>query len=144
MSLTSISPKIDAAHLPLERLATSTKIDEREKIAEVSKQFEAVLLKQILSQAQKPLFKNSLVGESGSSGAIYQDMVTQQLADRISRGGSFGFAKVLEKELSAQHLKKVPAEAKEQPPARAEVPREDAVKPAEKHVRLRAQPGKRI
>ena len=33
---------------------------------------------------------------------IYQDMVTQQLADRISQGGTFGFAKVLEQQLSVQ------------------------------------------
>lgn len=144
-----ISPKIDPAHLPLERLASSTKISEGEKIAEVTKQFESVLLKQILSQAQKPLFKNTLMGDTGATNAIYQDMFTQQLADRVSRGGSFGFAKSLEKELSVRHGKKAADEVKETPVTkeaapRAEVERPEAVKPAEKYISVRVQPGKRI
>lgn len=92
--------------MPLEKLATSTQVGEREKIAEASRQFEAVLLRQILSQAQKPVFQSSFTQQNSTSNAIYQDMITQQLADRISHGGSFGFGKVLEKELAARYIKK--------------------------------------
>ena len=105
MSIPALNRAVTAANLPLEKLASSTKVGDREKIAEVSRQFEAVLLRQILAQSQKPLFQSSLAGSS-SSNAIYQDMVTQQLADRISHGGSFGFAKVLEKQLASQNIKK--------------------------------------
>ena len=73
------------------------------RIGEAARQFESVLLRQILSQAQKPLFKNSLFPSGGTANAIYQDMVTQQLADRISEGGTFGFAAVLKKELTAEY-----------------------------------------
>lgn len=109
LEIASLQHKISAANVPLERLAGSTKISEQEKIAEVSRQFEAVLLKQILAQAQKPMFGEAL-GFSGAGSAIYQDMITQQMADRISQGGSFGFAKVLEKELTSRYVKKNPKE----------------------------------
>lgn len=100
-ALTAVNRSVSAADLPLERLANSNQVSDREKLAEVSRQFEAVLLRQILSQAQKPLFTSALV-EDSSTNAIYQDLITQQLADSISEGGSFGFAKLLEKELSVQ------------------------------------------
>ena len=96
---------VRAADLPLEKLATNPSVSEKEKVAEVSRQFETVLLRQILAQAQKPLF-NAPLAAGGSGSAIYQDMITQELADRISRGGSFGFANVLEKQLSHEFVHK--------------------------------------
>jgi flagellar protein FlgJ len=112
MDVSAINQGVRAADLPLEKLAASTQLDDREKIAEVSRQFEAVLLRQILAQAQKPLFKSGLLESDNSTNSIYQDLITQQLADRISRGGSFGFAKVLDRQLAAQYIKKEQAEAK--------------------------------
>lgn len=103
MEVASLNRSVQASELPLERLANSKEVPQQEKIAEVSRQFEAVLLRQILGQAQKPLFKSSLMGGGGTTNAIYQDMITQQLADRISQGGTFGFAKVLEKQLTAEY-----------------------------------------
>ena len=103
MEVPPLDRTIRASDLPLERLATSKEVDQNDKIAEVSRQFEAVLLRQILGQAQKPLFKNSLFGGGGTTNAIYQDMITQQLADRISQGGTFGFAKVLQTQLTAEY-----------------------------------------
>jgi Rod binding domain-containing protein len=100
MEISALSRKVNAADLQLDKLAKSTQVPQTEKVAEVSRQFEALLLRQILSQAQKPLFNSGLAGgSSGTTSAIYQDMVTQQLAERISEGGTFGFAKVLEKQL---------------------------------------------
>ena len=103
MEIQPFDRAVQASDLPLERLANSEQVSKQEKIGEAAKQFEAVLLRQILSQAQKPLFKNSLVPGGGTANAIYQDMVTQQLADRISEGGTFGFAAVLKKELTAEY-----------------------------------------
>jgi len=100
------SSSVQAADLPLERLSSNTTLSDKEKIKEVSRQFESVLLHQILAQAQKPVANGSALPGSGASASIYQDMITQQLADRISRGGSFGFAKVLEKQLSHQFIHK--------------------------------------
>jgi len=102
MEISPLQREVRATDLPLERLAVSKEVPEEAKIAEVSRQFEAVLLRQILSQAQKPMFKNSLFPSGGATNAIYQDMVTQQLADRISQGGTFGFARVLEQQLTVE------------------------------------------
>jgi Rod binding domain-containing protein len=102
MEISPLQRDVRAAELPLEKLAASKEIPQQAKIAEVSRQFEAVLLRQILSQAQKPMFKSSLFPAGSATNDIYQDMVTQQLADRISQGGTFGFAKVLEKQLTVE------------------------------------------
>ena len=99
-----ISPTVKAADLPLHKLANNPNVSEQDKLSEASRQFEAVLLRQILSQAQKPLFGAPLCG-GGSTAGIYQDMVTHELADQISRGGSFGFAQVLQQQLTFVHKK---------------------------------------
>jgi Rod binding domain-containing protein len=103
MEVYALDRGVQASDLPLERLANSGQVSKQEKIGEAARQFEAVLLRQILSQAQKPLFKNSLIPGGGTTNAFYQDMVTQQLADRISEGGSFGFGTVLKRELTAEY-----------------------------------------
>jgi Rod binding domain-containing protein len=109
MEIASANRNVTAASLPLEKLSGSTQVSEKEKIAEATRQFESVLLKQILAQGQKPLFQSNLGLGSQSSSAIYQDMVTQQLADRISRTGSFGFAKELQKEFNHENIKHRPS-----------------------------------
>ena len=105
MDIAAIDRAVKATELPLDRLATSTQVPEKDKIAEVTRQFEAVLLRQILSQANKPLFSSSLLGGGGTSGAIYQDLITEQLAERISQGGTFGFAKVLQTQMNFSETK---------------------------------------
>lgn len=90
-----------AAQLPLEKLASNPQLSEAEKVAEVSTQFEAVLLRQIFSEAQKPVFKSKYASQSVASG-IYRDLITDQLADKVSRSGSFGVAKALTQELQRQ------------------------------------------
>ncbi|HEY2953518.1 MAG TPA: rod-binding protein [Verrucomicrobiae bacterium] len=97
--------------LPLEQLAHNSKLSETEKIGELSRQFEAVLLRQILGEAQKTVIKSSLTDESATRG-IYQDMISNQLADTISKTGSFGLARSLQAELTRQLVKPKTGEAK--------------------------------
>ena len=109
-----ISPQpntMTASDVPLEQLANNSKLSEAEKIGELSRQFEAVLLRQVLQNAQKTVIKSKLTEESATSG-IYQDMITSQLADCISKSGSFGFAKSLQEELTRQLATKKPMEGK--------------------------------
>lgn len=87
--------------VPLERIADNKTLSKAEKIGEVSRQFEAVLLRQILSAGRKTVFRSSVNQDSLSSG-IYQDMVSDQLAESISRSGSFGLAKSLQSQLHHQ------------------------------------------
>lgn len=109
MEIAALQHHVRASDLPLERLAASTQISQTDKVAEVSRQFEAVLLRQILGDAQKTIF-SSTMNPSSTAGGVYQDMITNQLADSISRSGSFGFAKSLQKQLQHEFKSTPPPE----------------------------------
>jgi len=95
------SPRVDVANLSLDRLAANTQVSESEKVAQVSRAFEAVLLRQILSESQRPVFQSPYAGNSTTDG-IYRDIVVNQMAEDISKSGSFGLAKSLARELQRQ------------------------------------------
>ena len=101
MQVVPLERHVKASDLPPERLAASSQLSEDQKVGEVSRQFEAVLLRQILEQAQKPIVQSSLVKDSASA-SIYRDLNTQQLADSISKSGSFGLAKTVASQLGRQ------------------------------------------
>jgi Rod binding domain-containing protein len=98
MELSPLSSSVHASDVPMERLAGNTHLSEKEKLGEVSRQFEAVLLRQILQNAQKTHFASKFSGDSATSD-IYQDMVTTQMADGISKSGTFGLAQSLNEQL---------------------------------------------
>ena len=66
------------------------------KIAKVSRQFEAILLRQFLSESMKPLL------QGGPSGQVYGYMLTDSLANEISEGGGLGLAHVIQAQLQKQ------------------------------------------
>ena len=101
MDVPQIQSKIDPADIPLDRLAGDTRITEQQKIGEAGRQFEAILLRQILTAAQKTTFKSRYTDDS-MAGSIYRDMTVKQLADSMSRGGGIGLAKALNKQLTKQ------------------------------------------
>jgi flagellar protein FlgJ len=65
------------------------------KLRESTQQFEAVLLRQLLTSAQKPLLAKPLFGKSPGDDII-NDLKTEKMADQISRSGSVGLARYLE------------------------------------------------
>ncbi len=102
MDVLPIQPRVNAADLPIEQLAGNPNVSQRDKVDQACKQFEAVLLRQILGEARKTVIAS---GEQDSTvSGIYNDMVTSQLADSISRSGTFGLAKSLESQLARQVL----------------------------------------
>jgi len=101
MTIASVAAQVDASHVQLESLAKNPALSQDQKIAEASRQFEAVLLRQFLSESQKPVISSGLTDDSNEAG-IYRDMVTNQLADNLSRGGGIGLAKLFERQLSPQ------------------------------------------
>lgn len=101
MNVSALQPHVNAADIPLQNLAANPNVTEHEKIQEAGRQFEAVLLRQILSEAQKPTFK-SKYNDDSMAGSVYRDMSTQQLADKMSRGGGLGLAQELKNELAKQ------------------------------------------
>lgn len=71
---------------------------EAARLRTTTEQFEAMFLRQILNEAQKPVIKSSLTPKDSSYG-IYQDMMVNSLADTISHSGSFGLARTMEAQL---------------------------------------------
>lgn len=101
MELSPLQTRIDPASLPPERLADHPQLSEQAKVAELSRQFEAVLLRQILGSAQKTMFPSSANPQS-FGGEVYRDMIVQNLADGISQSGDFGLATSLQTQLGRQ------------------------------------------
>jgi flagellar protein FlgJ len=99
MQVAAIQAKIDTAHLTPEELAGNKRLTKEQKIAEASKQFEAIMVRQILAEAQKSSIKTEFTDNSTASG-IYKDFVTEQLANSISHSGGIGLAKTFEQQLS--------------------------------------------
>lgn len=102
MNIQSQHPAVQASQLPLESLAGNSNIPEADKIAEVSRQFEAVLLRQILQEARKT---DSGSAKGSLSSDVYTDMINQQIADSVSRSGAFGLGKSLQGQLAHQVLR---------------------------------------
>ena len=99
MHITPILPSDAGASIELQ--ARKPNVSEAEKVADVSRKFEAVLLRQILNQALKPAIPSEMTDDS-AVGGMYQDMITSQLADAISQTGGLGLAKQLEAGLTRQ------------------------------------------
>lgn len=99
----TLNPTLKPANIPLERLASNKHLTDPQKVTELARQFEAVLLRQILGEAHKKVFTSTMNPDS-MTGGVYQDMITNQLADQISHAGSFGLARALEAQLQ-QELK---------------------------------------
>jgi len=75
------------------------------EIKKVASQFEAIILRQMLSPTIEPIMSGGS-GSSGSAGGgagVYGYMVTDVLANAMSKGGGLGFANMLEKQLSPKH-----------------------------------------
>ena len=101
MNVTALPHKIPGDDVPLERLNGNSRLTESEKIGEASRQFEALLLRQILVETQKPLL-NSKTADHSTASSIYRDMISNQLADCISKSGAVGLANSLEQQLGRQ------------------------------------------
>ena len=108
MTIDGTHPRVDASQLPLESLAGNANLSDNDKVDEVSRQFEAVLLRQIFQDIRKPVL-GSEEGDATGNG-IYSDMINNQLADSISRSGAFGLARSLQSQLGHQVLHHAPAQ----------------------------------
>jgi Rod binding domain-containing protein len=123
MNVLASHPRVEASQLPLESLARNSNISDADKVAEVSRQFEAVLLRQIMQDIRKPVLAPA-EGDATANG-IYADMINNQMADSISRSGGFGLAKSLAAQLTHQVLPRASAAEEE---GNAPVPKEQIPK----------------
>jgi len=101
MNVAALSGHLPAAEVPPERLANNAALTEEQKLAEASRQFEAILLRQILESSQKTVIPSKF-SDSSTASSIYRDMATSQLADSISKSGAFGLAQTFEHQLARQ------------------------------------------
>jgi flagellar protein FlgJ len=101
MNITPLQRPVEAPDIPPESLADNKLLTENQKIGEATRQFEALLLRQILESTQKTVFHSEFSDDSTTS-SIYRDMVTTQLADSISKSGTLGLAKTLQHEFTRQ------------------------------------------
>src|ERR1051325_10645986 len=101
MDISSIQPRVDAANIPMEQLTGNSQLSEEQKLGEAARQFEAMLLRQILENSQKTVIQSKFSDNSTTAG-IYRDLATSQLADQISKTGTLGLARSLEHQLTRQ------------------------------------------
>jgi peptidoglycan hydrolase FlgJ len=101
MNVTSLQRKLEASDIPPEQLAGNKQLTEAQKIGEATREFEAILLRQILESTQKTVIQSKLSSDSTAS-TIYRDLITNQLADSISKSGGVGLAKTLHAEFTRQ------------------------------------------
>jgi flagellar protein FlgJ len=80
---------------------------ERQRIQKASREFEAIMLQQLLKQAQ-PKMEEGLFG-GGMGEKFFQDHLTQERARSMAANGGIGLAQMLEKELMANLNLKLPA-----------------------------------
>jgi Rod binding domain-containing protein len=99
MNIAPLQSPVNTANIPVEDLAGNKSLTEQQKIAEASRQFEAIMLRQILSESQKPVITSEFTDNSTAAG-IYQDYITNTLADTMSKSGTVGLAKIFEHQLS--------------------------------------------
>jgi Rod binding domain-containing protein len=99
MEINPLQRKVTAEDIAPERLAGNPHLTQSQKITEASRQFESILLRQILSDSQKTVIKSEFSDNSTSAG-IYQDLITKTLSDNISKSGAFGLAKTFEQQLN--------------------------------------------
>jgi flagellar protein FlgJ len=101
MDIPALHPQIKASDVPLDQLAKNSHLTEEQKVSEATRQFEAILLRQILAETQKTVIP-SKYADNSTAADIYHDMVTQQLADSISKSGTLGLAGTLQRQLTRQ------------------------------------------
>ena len=99
MNVNPLQRQVVASDIAPEQLAGNTRLTQEQKIDEASRQFEAVLLRQILGDSQKTVIASEFSDNSTASG-IYHDLITKTLADSISKSGALGLAKSFETQLN--------------------------------------------
>ena len=101
MEISFNSGHVQASELSLDQLMNNSRVSEPAKVAEVSRQFEALLVRQILQSAHA-VSATPADGKNSTVSGIYEDLVTTHLADAMTRGnaGGIGLGRSLERQLS--------------------------------------------
>ncbi len=91
----------DLGSQPSELKLSGDKARDLERVSEFAREFEEMLVRQLLKQANQPMF-NDEEGFMGVSNPIYKDMYLEQVAHSISSSGTLGLAEQLKNQLNQQ------------------------------------------
>ncbi len=75
-------------------------------VKKAAAQFEAIIMRQLLAPSIEPMMAGSMGGGaagSGGGGGVYAHMLTEVLADSLSKAGGLGLGNMLEKEFTARN-----------------------------------------
>jgi peptidoglycan hydrolase FlgJ len=97
MDVASISSQLTPLGLDHAKELQAAKSHDPAVAAKVAKQFEAILLRQILGESMKPML------QSGPSGQVYGYFLTDTLANAVSEGGGLGLAHIIQAQLTQKH-----------------------------------------
>ena len=126
----------------LAQLKAAATAKDPKAVMAVARQFEAMLLQQMLSAMDATSFGPDLMGQN--SGRMYRSLFNQQIATTVSQGQGIGLASFLARELSGRygtqaagpkqtlpHAETIPAASNRAPPAapQAAVPTPSAPRP---------------
>jgi flagellar protein FlgJ len=92
----AIGPASPAAALSQDASPQPTKA----QIHEAGQKFEALLLRQMLSESRKVDFGNTLFSDKGTE--TFREMQDSRLADTMAQRGTLGFARMIEAQLARQ------------------------------------------
>ena len=81
-----------------------------DKLKDACRQFEAVLVSQMLKEMRATLPKNDFFG-SDEKEEMFRGMLDDEIAKGVAQTGSFGLADVIYSQLAPRNFAKVPAEA---------------------------------
>lgn len=85
----------------LDQLKAAAKANDPKAVMAVARQFEAMLLQQMLSVMDATSFGPDLMGQN--SGQLYRSFFNQQIATTVSQGQGIGLASFLARELSGRY-----------------------------------------
>ncbi|MBN2050700.1 MAG: rod-binding protein [Spirochaetales bacterium] len=74
-------------------------VQDREKLMEACRQFESIFIKQMLNSMKKTVSKSGMLN-GGLSEEIFEDMLYDQYAEKMSKTANFGIADMLYKQFS--------------------------------------------
>ncbi len=80
--------------------SNSNEIDKNSKLYEVSQEFEAIFIKQMLNVMRETVNKSGLI-DGGMAEEIFEDMLYDEYALKMSQTAGFGLADSIYKQLSA-------------------------------------------
>jgi len=101
MTISNAGPGGSAGVSSLER-DLQTRNDE--KIKQACSDFEAIFIKQMLDSMRKTVDKTSLLG-GGMAEEIFEDMIYDEYAKKMSNTGNFGLKDMLYRQLSTESSK---------------------------------------